>query len=227
MDDDIFNTITGGDSVQTQPVVNNPVKQNVQDNDPFGLLNLNVGTTQQSVNNQFNPVSNVGGFDMNFFGFGSTPQTQQGQSQNNNSFGGNSLLGNDFLGLGGPTQTQQNPVQNTGFGINTQSNQMSGFNWNQQPPVAQNNQNQVAPLLAYENSQIQIWMKCIKQTNDTTKITATYTNKTQSAIENLSIAAAVMKHLKLTLNPLNTTTLPPMSKDVVNQVIFFIIFYRL
>ncbi len=37
-------------------------------------------------------------------------------------------------------------------------------------------------------------------------------------IENLSIAAAVMKHLKLTLNPLNTTTLPPMSKDVVNQV---------
>lgn len=36
-----------------------------------------------------------------------------------------------------------------------------------------------------------------------------------------------MKHLKLTLNPLNTTTLPPMSKDVVNQVIFIIIFYRL
>jgi hypothetical protein len=150
MDDDIFNTITGGDTVQTQPVVNNPVKQSTQvDNDPFGLLSLSVGSTQPPVNNQFNPVSNVGGFDMNLLGFSSSPQTQPVQPQNNNSFGGNSLLGNDFLGLGGPTQTQQNSMQNTGFNMNTQTNQMGGFNWNQQQPVAQNNQIQAQNILAY------------------------------------------------------------------------------
>lgn len=166
MDDDIFNTITGEDILQTQPIINNPVKQNIPvDNDPFGLLNLNVGTTQPPVNNQFNPVSNVGGFDMNLLGFGSSPQTQPVQPQNNNTLGGNSLLGNDFLGLGGSNQTQPNTMQNTGFNMNTQSNQMGGmggFNWNQQQPVAQNNQNQLQNILAYENSQIQIWMKCIK-----------------------------------------------------------------
>jgi hypothetical protein len=32
-----------------------------------------------------------------------------------------------------------------------------------------------------------------------------------------------MKHLKLTLNPLNSTTLQPMSKDMVNQVILYFI----
>jgi hypothetical protein len=42
-------------------------------------------------------------------------------------------------------------------------------------------------------------------------------------IENLSLAAAVIKPLKLTLNPLNSTTLQPMSRDTVNQVIFSIL----
>lgn len=75
MDDDIFNTITGGDSVQ--PVINNQAKQNIQvDNDPYGLLSLNVSNNQPT-NNQFNPVStNVGGFDMNLLGFGTTSQPQ-------------------------------------------------------------------------------------------------------------------------------------------------------
>lgn len=222
MDDDIFNTITR-DTPNNQPITNNPVKQNtsVVNDDPFGLLSLNVGSNQSSINNQFNTgSSNVGGFDMNLLGFSNTSQTQPIQPQNNNSLNGNSLLGNDFLGLGG---SQQVPTQNTGFNMNPSTNQTGGFNWNQQAPTQniQNPQVHASKILAYENSQIQIWMKCIKQTNDTTKITANYTNKTQSAIENLSIAAAVMKHLKLTLNPLNTTTIPPMSNDVVNQVIIF------
>lgn len=31
-----------------------------------------------------------------------------------------------------------------------------------------------------------------------------------------------MKHLKLTINPLNSTTMQPLSKEVVNQVIFIL-----
>jgi hypothetical protein len=45
-------------------------------------------------------------------------------------------------------------------------------------------------------------------------------NKTQSVIDGLTVQVAVMKHLKLTINPLNSTTMQPLSKEVVNQVIF-------
>jgi len=55
-------------------------------------------------------------------------------------------------------------------------------------------------------------MSCVKESADTAKVTTTYVNKTQSVIEGLSIQAAVMKHLKLTINPLNNTTMQPLSK---------------
>lgn len=155
---------------------------------------------------------------MNLLGFGNTSTTPI-QPQSNNQFGGTDLLGGSLLGFGGPSKPHV-PVQNTGFNMQpNQVNQNQGFNWGTQP-VAQTQQAQVYTVVAYENQHIQIVMKCIKESNDTTKITAHYTNKTQSLIENLSIAAAVMKHLKLTLNPLNSTTLQPMSRDVVSQVIF-------
>jgi len=52
----------------------------------------------------------------------------------------------------------------------------------------------------------------------------TYINKTQSVIEGLTVQVAVMKHLKLTINPLNSTTMQPLSKEVVNQVKIYLIF---
>lgn len=36
-------------------------------------------------------------------------------------------------------------------------------------------------------------------------------------IEGLSVQIAVMKHLKLTINPLSSTNLAPMSKEQVSQ----------
>jgi len=42
-------------------------------------------------------------------------------------------------------------------------------------------------------------------------------------IEGLSVQIAVMKHLKLTINPLSSTNLAPMSKEQVSQVIIFFI----
>lgn len=123
MDDDIFNTITN-DVPKTQPVVNqiktNPI---VSNDDPFGLLNLSVGTPQ--------PVTqptNIGGFDMNLLGFGPSPPISQPQS--NNQFGGSNLLGGEFLGFGGSTN-QQTTAQNSGFGLNN-NQQNQGFNWGNQ-----------------------------------------------------------------------------------------------
>ena len=152
MDDDIFNTITG-DAPKNQTVVNQAKVSFVQNDDPFGLLNLNVGNNQPT---QVNQASNIGGFDMNFLGL-STPTTTQ--SQPNTQFGGSNLLGGDFLGFGGP-EKQQGSVQNTEFGLkNTQNNQ--GFNWGNQP-VAQNLQSQLYTVTAYDNQHIQIVMKCVK-----------------------------------------------------------------
>lgn len=216
-DDDIFNSITGGTATTVPTNVTQPVQK--QEDDPFGLLSL--GTTQPQ------PVStqNTGGFDMGLLGFG-TPNTQLQQPVainqqpviSNKTNGGFSLLGDDFLGMGSTQPTQQpvniNQPQNTGFSFNQPQNQNQGFGWGNQPQQTQLNQAQQNPnkFLAYDNPQVQIWMSCIKESADTAKIIATYVNKTQSPIEGLAVQVAVMKHLKLTINPLSSTTLPPMSK---------------
>jgi len=164
-DDDIFNSITGGTSQPVQVPVTQTTK--AQDDDPFGLLSL--GSTQPQ------PVSvqpQNTGFDMGLLGFGSTSPQPTGNlaqqpvqpAQNN---GGFSLLGDDFLGMGTsqPVQKPVNnvPVQNTGFSFNQPQTQPQGFNWGvqqqTQPTQPQQNPNK---FLAYENSQIQIWMNCNK-----------------------------------------------------------------
>jgi hypothetical protein len=70
-DDDIFNSITG--SVQPTQSINVPVTQHVQqvqkqDDDPFGLMSLNVGGNVQPPSpNTF--VQQNNGFDMGLLGF--------------------------------------------------------------------------------------------------------------------------------------------------------------
>ena len=69
-------------------------------------------------------------------------------------------------------------------------------------------------------------MDCIKEgQKDTTKLYTTYINKTNNSLTNLTIQAAVVKHVKLTINPLSSTTLQPYSKEIVHQVSFNL--YRL
>lgn len=88
---------------------------------------------------------------------------------------------------------------------------VSGFQ-----PITNTNPNKI---LAYQNDHVQIWMDCIKETNDTSKLFTTYINKTNNTITNLTIQAAVVKHVKLTINPLTSTTLQPYSKEAVSQVL--------
>ena len=45
-------------------------------------------------------------------------------------------------------------------------------------------------------------------------------NKTQSFIDGISIQTAVMKYLKIQINPLNSTALPASSKGGAYQVHF-------
>lgn len=65
-------------------------------------------------------------------------------------------------------------------------------------------------------------MDCIKEGADTTKLYTTYINKTNHTLTELTIQAAVLKHVKLTINPLNSTTLQPFSKETVHQVFFIV-----
>lgn len=50
----------------------------------------------------------------------------------------------------------------------------------------------------------------------------TYINKTNSTLTELTIQAAVLKHVKLTINPLSSTVLQPYSKEVVHQVLIIV-----
>jgi len=70
-DDDIFNSITGG--IQPTQPINIPVTQHVQqvqkqDDDPFGLMSLNVGGNFQPQPTNTFAQQNTG-FDMGLLGF--------------------------------------------------------------------------------------------------------------------------------------------------------------
>jgi len=117
------------------------------------MLDLNLGGNT-------NPPPQNNSFGSELLGFGNS------QPQTNNA--NNLMGGGDLLGFG------NSQPQNMGFNMNTNQQNVSV----QQKPV----QNSANKILAYENSQIQIWMNCQKETNDTAKIITTYTNKTQSSI---------------------------------------------
>lgn len=181
-DDDIFNSITGGNTQTTQQVNTVPINQSVQqqqNDDPFGLLNLNVGGNTQP-QTTFTQPQNNGGFDMGLLGFGN-PQPQPVNTQSQpvaKTNGGFNLMGDDFFGLGG-TQPQQAikpiintqpvvnniPPQNAGFSFDPIPSQNQGFNWGNQPTQQVNQvpqQQASTKFLAYETPQIQVWMNCIK-----------------------------------------------------------------
>lgn len=210
IEDDIFNTITN----DNESMVNNKKSQQTND-DPFNILNMDISGNQTTTT----PLSNDMGMG-DLLGF-STPsptpvQNNQGVNSLNNPLGGD-ILGGDFLGLG----TNNNNMNTQPQTLNTQAQSVAnqglgnwGVNSAEKTPKQETNNT----FLAYENSQIQIWMICNKESADTAKIVANYINKTQSNIDSLTIQAAVMKHLKLTINPLNNTSMQPLSKGVVSQV---------
>lgn len=132
-DDDIFNSITGGTSQPLSQPVQQVLKQ--QDDDPFGLMSLNVGSNPQPPTNNF-VQSNSSGFDMGLLGFDNPNPPQTQPVVNNQNTGGLNLLGNDFLGMGSSQPPQQQHVSpNTGFGFNQPANPQSnqGFNWGVKP----------------------------------------------------------------------------------------------
>lgn len=136
---------------------------------------------------QTNNLAGIGGFN---FGGPSAPVIQPQSAPVNspqNNFGFN-LLGS------GPTVPASQPA----------ANQLQGFQ-----PITNTNPNKI---LAYENQHLQIWMDCIKEGPNATKLFTTYINKTNNTLTELTIQAAVLKHVKLTINSLSSTTLQPYSR---------------
>lgn len=52
-------------------------------------------------------------------------------------------------------------------------------------------------------------MECRKDGDGSTRVTASFMNKTHSYIEQLSLQTAVMKYLKIAIQPMSGTSLPP------------------
>jgi hypothetical protein len=214
VDDDLMGSDLMGFSLGPVPTVQ-PAKNNNED--IFNFLDLG-GGSPSPVTTTTQPAANLG---MNFFSFDQPQPTVQ--AQNNNG-----LLGNDFMGFNLNSNPQ--PVNNNlGFSLNSNpvqnnNNFLGNTNFLGQPQTQlQTQPAQQKGILEYSNNQIEIWMECIKQSPDTAKIMATYVNKTQSHITDIIIQIAVVKHLILTMNPISSTSLAPLS-DNVNQVIFNLIF---
>jgi AP-1 complex subunit gamma-1 len=203
----------------TPPIVSPKIQPNINNNSNnfgFGTDLMGFSTT----NTQSNPVSyTTNNNNINFLDFGGSTQPTINNSNSNNN--NNNLMG----GLNfAPQNIPQTPPQNNNFGFNLLSNNQSGTgqqNQNIQQTIPQNSfqptfqpivNNNPNKILGYENAHLQIWMDCIKETADTTKIFTTYINKTNNTITELNVQAAVLKHIKLTINPLSSTTLQPFSK---------------
>lgn len=61
-------------------------------------------------------------------------------------------------------------------------------------------------------------MECKKEGDGNTRVNASFMNKTHSYIEQLSLQTAVMKYLKIAIQPMSGASLPPNSKGAVTQV---------
>jgi hypothetical protein len=234
----------GGVSFQPNP----PQAKPPATNDPFNIFGLEMGGGQpQAVQS---PPNNGGfGGDLMGFGISSPPPQQPvNPPPVNNLLGGGDLMGFGFtnppsnpppnqggfnFGVGSPqagfNQPQQPPQpqpNNNNFGFNLLGNSQPaqqaptslpaqstlGFQ-----PIVNNNPNKI---LAYDNAHLQIWIDCIKESQESTKLFTTYVNKTNNTLSDVTIQAAVLKHVKLTINPLSSTTIQPFSKEVVHQVCY-------
>jgi hypothetical protein len=146
-DDDIFNSITGGNEQKSTANLGGlnigfnlgGTQPQQNNNSMFEMLNLNLGGNTNTVPSQNN------GFGGDLLGFGN--------SQPNKITNANNLLGGgDLLGFG------QSPPQNNGFNLMNQNNNVQQ---NIPQTIKQPTQN-ANKILAYENSQMQIWMNCQK-----------------------------------------------------------------
>lgn len=57
-----------------------------------------------------------------------------------------------------------------------------------------------------------------KENADTTNITSLFNNKSNAVVSELVFQVAVLKHLKLTMNPINSNRINPSSRGEVTQV---------
>ncbi len=200
---DIFDMGLGGVSFEPTP----PPQPKQVNNDPFNLLSLEMGGGSQPV--QTAPVNN-GGFGGDLLGFGISsppPQPPQvvAQPPVNNLMGGSDLMGFGFtsnpsppvaVNQGGFNFGQTNPPlqapqpQNNNFGFNLlggsqpvqqapQPVSLPAQNTTAFQPIVNNNPNKI---LAYDNTHLQIWIDCIKEGPDSTKLFTTYVNKTNNTI---------------------------------------------
>lgn len=231
-------------NIVTPPVVQPPQQNFAKNSDPFDILGLDIGGSSNPIQ-PTPPPQNTGG---DIFGFSFTnPQpvvnTQppinfnqnQGFSQNGgmgNLFDGgllgntqpkqspppvvNNSLGFDFLGTGSSSgsipvsQPQSQPQPRPQFSFNQpQTNQF----------VQQQQQQNSFKFKAYETPHVEVWMEGKQEGEGNTRITAHFNNKTSSYVEQLSFQTAVMKYLKIVIQPMSGNSLPPSSKAAVSQIL--------
>ena len=218
----------------TQPVFQQPPKPPQQNStDPFDILGLDIGGSTPAVTKP-----QTGG-DIFGFSFGQSSQPQPVFQPTpvvtpvaNQNKGFNSLLDDGFLG-GGSSVPQPTPVlsqpqvqpSSLGFDfLGTGATTTTTTTFNNQPtqpslftqPAQQTNN--TFKFKAYESPHVEVWMECRKDGDGSTRVTASFMNKTHSYIEQLSLQTAVMKYLKIAIQPMSGTSLPPNSKGAVTQV---------
>jgi len=70
---------------------------------------------------------------------------------------------------------------------------------------------------AFSDENLEITFTCNKDLIDTTAITTSFSNKSNAEITDVNFQAAVLKHLKLTMNNISGTKIPPSTNNGLTQ----------
>ena len=80
---------------------------------------------------------------------------------------------------------------------------------------------------AFEDENLELMFSCAKEGGETVNIRSSFNNKSGNIVSELVFQVAVLKYLKLAMNPINSNRLNPNSRGEASQVDFFFFIYIL
>ena len=71
---------------------------------------------------------------------------------------------------------------------------------------------------AFEDENLELMFNCTKEGGETVNIRSEFNNKSGNVVSELVFQVAVLKYLKLAMNPINSNRLNPNSRGEASQV---------
>jgi AP-1 complex subunit gamma-1 len=184
---------------------------------PPTSIDINALYTSANVMNTGNPMNNLmfNNIPNNNFMFNPGMNTGMNQMQGGMNFNTGMAGGvnYNFANMNSVPTINTAPTVTTNNNNNSNAFDLLGGFATVSPTVSPS----ALTIKAFSDDNLEITFTCTKDAQDTTGIQANFSNKSGNAITDLVFQAAVMKHLKLTMNPISGTKIQPNARNGVSQ----------